>query len=188
MDKHIFKKNTALTKEESNNCIKYFESHKNIKEDKSRGYSLIFGSLRSNEFNFLKNILITNIDEYVKQHSFLGTLHCPWTMEEYFNIQKYYPGNYYGGEHMEHGQYDHNSKKLLAWMFYLNDIKEGGGTGFDRLDEYEKEVVIKPQMGRMVVFNNVNDDGSLNLKSRHAGLPVIKGEKWAFNLWLRERE
>ena len=36
-------------------------------------------------------------------------------------------------------------------------------------------------------INNVNDDGSLNRKSRHAGLPVIKGEKWAFNLWLRER-
>ena len=147
MDKHIFKKNTALTKEESNNCIKYFESHKNIKEDKSRGYSLIFGSLRSNEFNFLKNILITNIDEYVKQHSFLGTLHCPWTMEEYFNIQKYYPGNYYGGEHMEHGQYDHNSKKLLAWMFYLNDIKEGGGTCWP-----QQRFTARPRQGDLYIW------------------------------------
>ena len=147
MDKHIFKKNTALTKEESNNCIKYFESHKNIKEDKSRGYSLIFGSLRSNEFNFLKNILITNIDEYVKQHSFLGTLHCPWTMEEYFNIQKYYPGNCYGGEHMEHGQYDHNSKKLLAWMFYLNDIKEGGGTCWP-----QQNFITTPKRGDLYIW------------------------------------
>ncbi len=147
MDKHIFKKNTALTKEESNNCIKYFESHKNIKEDKSRGYSLIFGSLRSNEFNFLKNILITNIDEYVKQHSFLGTLHCPWTMEEYFNIQKYYPGNYYGGEHMEHGQYDHNCKKLLAWMFYLNDIKEGGGTCWP-----QQNFITTPKRGDLYIW------------------------------------
>jgi len=147
LDKHIFKKNTALTKEESNNCIKYFESHKNIKEDKSRGYSLIFGSLRSNEFNFLKNILITNIDEYVKQHSFLGTLHCPWTMEEYFNIQKYYPGNCYGGEHMEHGQYDHNSKKLLAWMFYLNDIKEGGGTCWP-----QQNFITTPKRGDLYIW------------------------------------
>ena len=147
MDKHIFKKNTTLTKEESNNCIKYFESHKNIKEDKSRGYSLIFGSLRSNEFNFLKNILITNIDEYVKQHSFLGTLHCPWTMEEYFNIQKYYPGNCYGGEHMEHGQYDHNSKKLLAWMFYLNDIKEGGGTCWP-----QQNFITTPKRGDLYIW------------------------------------
>ena len=33
----------------------------------------------------------------------------------------------------------------------------------------------------MVVFQNTNEDGSLNLQSRHAGLPVISGEKWAFN-------
>jgi prolyl 4-hydroxylase len=78
--------------------------------------------------------------------------------------------------------------RLRTVLVYLNDVEEGGGTGFDRLDEYNGEVIIEPKMGRIVVFNNVNDDGSLNIKSRHAGLPVIKGEKWAFNLWLRERE
>jgi len=78
--------------------------------------------------------------------------------------------------------------RLRTVLVYLNDVEEGGGTGFDRLDEYDGEVIIEPKMGRIVVFNNVNDDGSLNIKSRHAGLPVIKGEKWAFNLWLRERE
>ena len=78
--------------------------------------------------------------------------------------------------------------RLRTVLVYLNDVEEGGGTGFDTLNEYEGEIIVEPKMGKMVVFNNVNDDGSLNLKSRHAGLPVIKGEKWAFNLWLRERE
>lgn len=78
--------------------------------------------------------------------------------------------------------------RLRTILVYLNDVEEGGGTGFDRLDEYEGEIIVKPKMGKIIVFNNVNDDGSLNMKSRHAGLPVIKGEKWAFNLWLRERE
>ncbi len=147
MDKHIFKKDASLTQYESNHCIKYLESHKNIKEDKSRGYSGVFGSLRRDEFKFLTNILITNIDEYVKQHSFLGTLHVPWTMEESFNIQKYYPGNYYGGEHMEHGQYDHNCKKLLAWMFYLNDIKEGGGTCWP-----QQNFITTPKRGDLYIW------------------------------------
>ena len=40
----------------------------------------------------------------------------------------------------------------------------------------------------MIVFYNLNDDKTLNKGTRHAGLPIIKGEKWAFNLWLRERE
>ena len=52
MDKHIFKKNAALTQEESNNCIKYFEEDKDPKEDKIRGYSLVFASLRYDEFKF----------------------------------------------------------------------------------------------------------------------------------------
>ena len=78
--------------------------------------------------------------------------------------------------------------RLRTVLVYLNDVEEGGGTGFDNLSEYNGTVIVEPKMGKMVVFNNVNDDGSLNRKSRHAGLPVIKGEKWAFNLWLRERE
>ena len=78
--------------------------------------------------------------------------------------------------------------RLRTVLVYLNDVEEGGGTGFDRLSEYDDEIIVEPKMGKMVVFTNVNDDGSLNMKSRHAGLPVIKGEKWAFNLWLRERE
>jgi prolyl 4-hydroxylase len=78
--------------------------------------------------------------------------------------------------------------RLRTVLVYLNDVIEGGGTGFDSLNEYDGTVIVEPKMGKMVVFNNVNDDGSLNRKSRHAGLPVIKGEKWAFNLWLRERE
>jgi prolyl 4-hydroxylase len=78
--------------------------------------------------------------------------------------------------------------RLRTVLVYLNDVIEGGGTGFDRLSEYDDETIVNPKMGKMVVFTNVNDDGSLNEKSRHSGLPVIKGEKWAFNLWLRERE
>lgn len=78
--------------------------------------------------------------------------------------------------------------RLRTVLVYLNDVEEGGGTGFDNLSEYNNTVIVESKMGKMVVFNNVNDDGSLNMKSRHAGLPIIKGEKWAFNLWLRERE
>ena len=39
----------------------------------------------------------------------------------------------------------------------------------------------------MVVFENVNKKNELYKRCLHAGLPVIKGEKWAFNLWLREK-
>ena len=66
--------------------------------------------------------------------------------------------------------------RLRTVLVYLNDVEEGGGTGFGFTNEYNGTVIVEPKMGKMVVFNNVNDDGSLNRKSRHAGLPVIKGK------------
>tara|TARA_A200000113_G_scaffold150216_1_gene135308 strand:- start:2597 stop:3211 length:615 start_codon:yes stop_codon:yes gene_type:complete len=105
--------------------------------------------------------------------------------EEY----KYHYDAYDMNETEKYKKYcNERGNRLRTVLVYLNDVEEGGGTGFDSLNEYEGEIIVEPKMGKMVVFTNVNDDGSLNRKSRHAGLPVIKGEKWAFNLWLRERE
>ena len=82
------------------------------------------------------------------------------------------------------GQRGNRVKTVLV---YLSDVEEGGATGFDLLSAYDEAIKVHAKKGRMVVFYNLNDDGTINKGSRHAGLPVIKGEKWAFNLWLRER-
>ena len=74
--------------------------------------------------------------------------------------------------------------RKITTLCYLNNVDEGGETGFDMIDD--NPILIKPKKGRLIVFYNLNDDNSLNIKTRHAGLPVIKGEKWAFNLWLRD--
>ena len=78
--------------------------------------------------------------------------------------------------------------RLRTVLVYLNDVIEGGGTGFDSIEGRQEPLVVDPVKGRMVVFQNVHEDGSLHKQSRHAGLPVISGEKWAFNLWVREKE
>ena len=77
--------------------------------------------------------------------------------------------------------------RRVTVLVYLNDVEEGGETGFNLLSAYDETIKVNAKKGRMVVFYNLNDDGTINKGSRHAGLPVIKGEKWAFNLWLRER-
>ena len=124
-------------------------------------------------------------------------LNCDYCLFEsfqviHYGVNEHYDYHYDAYDKNETEKYkkycDERGNRLRTVLVYLNDVEEGGGTGFDSLSEYDREVVVEPKMGKMVVFNNVNDDGSLNKKSRHAGLPVIKGEKWAFNLWLRERE
>ena len=67
---------------------------------------------------------------------------------------------------------------------YLNTVSKGGGTRFTKLNKESTA-----EKGKLLVFHNVYADSNERHElSEHAGLPVIEGEKWAFNLWLRERE
>ena len=75
-------------------------------------------------------------------------------------------------------------QRLVTALCYLNDVEDGGGTIFPKLD---LEVEAKP--GRMVIFHNIADptvtDLTRNPKALHGGSPVWGGEKWACNLWFR---
>jgi prolyl 4-hydroxylase len=77
-------------------------------------------------------------------------------------------------------------QRLVTALCYLNDVDDGGGTVFPKLD---LEVEAKP--GRMVIFHNVVDpelgDLTRHPKSLHGGSPVWGGEKWACNLWFRAK-
>lgn len=76
----------------------------------------------------------------------------------------------------------YGGQRLLTALVYLNDVEEGGGTNFPK-----KNIVVKPTIGSMLVFNNcIGNTNQKDMNSLHGGMPVIKGEKWAFNLWFRE--
>ena len=68
-------------------------------------------------------------------------------------------------------------------MIYLNDDFEGGETHFPSLN-----LVVKPKKGKLVIWDNVNEDGSLDFNSLHAGLPVKKGFKYIAVIWIRENK
>lgn len=72
--------------------------------------------------------------------------------------------------------------RLLTALCYLNDVEEGGGTNFPRLN-----LTVEAKKGRIVVFENtLKNSNKKHIMSEHAGMPVLKGEKYAFNLWFRE--
>ena len=61
-------------------------------------------------------------------------------------------------------------------------MPKGGETGFNRLG-----VNVQPKQGTVVIWYNVEPDtNKREILSQHAGLPVLEGEKYAFNLWFRE--
>jgi prolyl 4-hydroxylase len=75
-------------------------------------------------------------------------------------------------------------QRLITVLGYIDAPEKGGSTYFPKLD---LNVAAKP--GRLLFFENVvRGTTDVHKKSLHAGMPVIKGEKWAFNLWFHERE
>ena len=73
-------------------------------------------------------------------------------------------------------------QRLLTALVYLNTPEEGGSTAFPRM-----KTEVKAENGKLLVFENVyKNTVNKHHLSEHAGMPVIKGEKYIFNLWFRE--
>lgn len=73
-------------------------------------------------------------------------------------------------------------QRTWTFMIYLNDVEEGGGTRFRRLEK-----TIMPEKGKAVIWNNLNPDGSVNPYTIHHGMKVRKGSKYIITKWFRER-
>ena len=73
-------------------------------------------------------------------------------------------------------------KRAYTFFIYLNDVEEGGETYFTRLNKG-----FKPKKATAILWNNLTDDKSkAHPYSKHAGMPVKKGVKWAINVWIRQ--
>ncbi|KAL3809682.1 hypothetical protein ACHAXA_004233 [Cyclostephanos tholiformis] len=70
--------------------------------------------------------------------------------------------------------------------------KSGDTAGILEENSWEENMVvrcrsrlsIRPHSSRAVLFYSQNPDGTPDQKSMHGGCPVIRGEKWAANLWV----
>lgn len=86
-------------------------------------------------------------------------------------------------------QYMKNKGQRLATaLCYLNTVDKGGNTTYGGSTTFTKlNIHVPAEKGKLLVFHNVyKDTNRLHPDTQHAGTPVIKGEKYAFNLWFRE--
>ena len=73
--------------------------------------------------------------------------------------------------HMEHGGEDYNSRRMLAWMFYLNDIKKEGGTRWP-----QQNFTSKPRAGDLYIWPAF-------WTHSHYGIPTPKETKYIITGW-----
>jgi prolyl 4-hydroxylase len=134
-----------------------------------------------------------NHDKITKQigEKIAKVVGIPLENAEAFQVIYYDVGNEYRNHY---DSWDHNGSektlrcvkyggaRLKTALVYLNDVEEGGSTRLNKIN-----VDVKAEQGKMLVFENTLP--GTNIKhhlSEHAGMPVIKGEKYAFNLWFKE--
>ena len=88
--------------------------------------------------------LLDKTNQYVKMNPQLGSL-AKWNVRERYNLQKYYPEEGYFALHCENAD-PITSNRILAWMFYLNTVKDGG-TYFENYD-----LTMEAVEGRLVIW------------------------------------
>jgi prolyl 4-hydroxylase len=68
-------------------------------------------------------------------------------------------------------------------MIFLNNVADGGATEFPNIG-----IGVHPQAGTMLLWNNMNVDGSMNYKTLHSGTPVKAGVKHIITKWYRQND
>lgn len=114
-------------------------------------------------------------------------IRVPLVHQEPTNVLHYKPGE----EYRPHFDFITPSEKhamelkvagqrIVTLLIYLNDDFEGGETEFPELDWR-----FKGRTGDALVFWNLTPEGEPDKRTRHAGLPPTRGEKWLYSKWVR---
>lgn len=67
-------------------------------------------------------------------------------------------------------------------MLYLNEVEAGGATRFKAIDK-----IVQPEAGKLLAWNNLRPDGSVNPATIHHAMKVRAGCKYVITQWFRER-
>jgi hypothetical protein len=159
--------------------IDFYESNENLQEridnDGVPNFNQINLTEHHNQDDSIKNVhnfLISKVFEYKKKYyDFIDSRCFPEQHAfEQFRIKKYNPG----GEdrfdtHVDVKDYA-SARRFLSFLWYLNDVDEGGETIF-------VDKIIKPKTGTMLVFPPL-------WMYPHRGAPPISGSKYIMSTYL----
>ena len=100
--------------------------------------------------NGVNNIIAKSIKEHIEKYKEENpelNLLDKWVIRDNYNLQKYSPGGGYHILHCENYNTGKHRTNILAWMYYLNTVREGGGTYFSNFD-----LTVNAVEGRLVIW------------------------------------
>ena len=156
----------ALTPEECRSMIDYFESsdeYWSLKQDgmmlgdniikewkDSQDRTMSFFNNGYFQDNLVNQTILKSINFYIEKYKEENpevNMLSSWALRNCYNLQKYEPGGGYHKLHCENYNTGDHHSNVLVWMFYLNTVKEGGGTYFSNYD-----LTINAEEGRLVLW------------------------------------
>lgn len=154
-----------------NKIILHFENSKDIEHLKNE-YVDMFQVFRTLDEPLMMDYLyeIQEPIKHYKEKYDLDKITGYWQLDTNIKIQKYNPGQAYGGWHSERGEGDMYLKRLLAFMTYLNDVENGGETEW-KFQKYKS----KPVQGNTYIW-------PADFTHRHRGL-LSKNTKYIITGW-----
>lgn len=129
---------------------------------------------------FQPNMYDAVVAETLRRLAAIGGL--PAENAEPIGVLRYGVGQEYRPHFDFYDDPQHKAQRVSTVFIYLNDVEQGGGTEFPRLG-----VTVQPERAKAVKFLNCDAAGKPNPETLHAGLPVVRGEKWLATLWFWDR-
>jgi len=140
---------------------------------------------RTSDLGQLGHDLIMQLDELIAEAIGIHWSYADITQGQRYDLEQEYKAHYdyfIPGSHEYQVYCQFLGQRTWTFMIYLNDVEEGGGTRFRRLEK-----TILPEKGKAVIWNNLNPDGTVNPYTIHHGMKVRKGSKYIITKWFRER-
>lgn len=126
----------------------------------------------------MEDLVIQQINAAIAQATGTGP-----RQSEPMAILRYAPGQQYHPHYDAYDAGDPRPQRRLTALLWLNDGFDGGGTHFPELD-----LTFRGGVGDLFVFGNLTPEGTRDDRTRHAGLPVISGEKWLATRWILDQD
>ena len=70
--------------------------------------------------------------------------------------------------------------RIITFMIYLSEVEFGGHTIF-----LQPGISVKPELGSALYWFNIGAQNNLDSRIRHMGCPIIYGNKWIANKWVK---